>query len=63
MKINSYKDLIVWQKSVELVVLIYKLTRKFPKKETYGLQSQMRRSAVSISSSIAEGSRRGMKNT
>jgi len=59
--INSYKDLIVWQKSIELVVEIYKLTDKFPKSEIYGLVSQMRRSAVSVPSNIAEGRRRGTK--
>ena len=58
MKINSYQDLIVWQKAVELVVEIYKLTRSFPKSETYGLTSQMRRAAVAIPSNIAEGYRR-----
>lgn len=53
--INSYKDLIVWQKSFELVMEIYKLTDLFPKPEIYGLISQMRRCAVSIPSNIAEG--------
>ncbi len=57
----SYKDLIVWQKSVDLVVAIYELTNSFPKTELYGLVSQMRRSAVSIPSNIAEGRRRGSK--
>lgn len=52
---KSYKRLIVWQKSVELVKLVYFLTRKFPKSEQFGLVSQMRRSAVSIPSNIAEG--------
>jgi len=61
MKIKSYKDLIVWQKSIDLVILIYKLTKKFPKEEMYGLSSQMKRAGVSISSNIAEGSRRGTK--
>lgn len=55
MKTTSYKDLIVWQKSIELVIMIYELTKKFPKEELYGLVSQMRRAAVSISSAIAEG--------
>ncbi|OGD67191.1 hypothetical protein A2442_02180 [Candidatus Campbellbacteria bacterium RIFOXYC2_FULL_35_25] len=58
---KSYKDLIVWQKSIDLVILIYKLTKKFPKEEMYGLSSQMKRAGVSISSNIAEGSRRGTK--
>jgi len=52
---NSYKDLIVWKKSIELVIEIYKITDKLPKSEIYGLTSQMRRSAVSIPSNIAEG--------
>jgi four helix bundle protein len=60
-KINSYKDLIVWQKSMLLVNLIYKLTCFFPKEELYGLTSQMKRSAISIPSNIAEGKRRGGK--
>ncbi len=58
MYLKSYKELIVWQKSVELVVQIYVLTRRFPKEEVYGLASQMRRATVSIPSNIAEGSRR-----
>lgn len=52
---NSYQDLIVWQKSIELVVEIYRLTNLFPKSEIYGLTNQMRKSAVSIPSNIAEG--------
>lgn len=59
--IKSYRDLIVWKKSMELVVVIYKLTEKFPKTEIYGLTSQMRRAAVSIPSNIAEGRRRGTR--
>lgn len=61
-KLVSYKDLIVWQKSMRLVVEIYKLTEKMPREEVYGLTSQMRRSAISIPSNIAEGRRRGGKN-
>ncbi len=56
--LNSYKELIVWQKSVLLVEKIYLLTAHFPKNEEYGLAIQMRRAAVSIPSNIAEGSRR-----
>ncbi len=52
---KTYKDLIVWQKSVDLVVKTYQLTDKFPKEEIYGITSQIRRSAVSIPSNIAEG--------
>jgi four helix bundle protein len=56
--ISSYKELVVWQKSMELAKEIYKLTSQFPKTETYGLVLQMRRAAVaipSIPSNIAEG--------
>lgn len=58
---NSYKELTVWQKSMELVTAVYKLTEQFPKEELYGLTSQLRRSAVSIPSNIAEGKYRGSK--
>ncbi len=60
--INSYKDLIVWQKAMDLVVAIYSLTEKFPSSEAYNLTSQIRRSAVSIPSNIAEGRRRSGVN-
>ena len=53
--IRSYRDLVVWQKAVELVTEIYRLTQTFPKEEMFGLMSQMRRAAVSIPSNIAEG--------
>lgn len=56
--LKSYKELIVWQKSINLVEEIYFLTSKFPKDETYALSIQMRRAAVSIPSNIAEGQRR-----
>lgn len=59
--IHSHKELIVWQKAMDLVALIYELTEQFPREEIYGLTSQMRRSAVSIPSNIAEGRRRGTK--
>ena len=55
MYIKSYKELIVWQKSIQLVKEIFILTEKLPKSEIYGLVSQMRRAAVSIPSNIAEG--------
>ena len=58
MKTNSYKDLIVWQKSLDLVHQIYKITKQFPKSEVYALASQMQRAAVSIPSNIAEGQSR-----
>lgn len=52
---QNFKDLRVWQQGQELVKIIYQLTRKFPKEETYGLTSQLRRAAVSVPSNIAEG--------
>ena len=55
MKISSYKDLVVWQKSVALVTIIYRMSREFPREELYALTSQLRRSAVSVPSNIAEG--------
>lgn len=63
MPLKSYKDLIVWQKSIELVKETYKSTSQFPKNEIYGLSSQMRRAAISIPSNIAEGySRKSRKD-
>lgn len=61
MALQGHKDLIVWQKSMDLVVSVYELTQNFPQSEIYGLTSQMRRSAVSIPSNIAEGSKRKTK--
>ena len=52
---DSYKDLIVWQRAIQMSVAIYKLTVGFPKEETYGLSSQLRRAGVSVPSNIAEG--------
>ena len=52
---NSYRNLIVWQKSMKLAKEIYLLTKTFPKEELYGLTSQIRRCAISIPSNIAEG--------
>jgi four helix bundle protein len=52
---KSFRDLLVWQRSMQLAVAIYRLTRDFPREELYGLTSQTRRAAVSISSNIAEG--------
>jgi len=57
-KIKTYRDLDIWNAGIGLVKGIYKLTAKFPKHEMYGLISQMRRSAISIPSNIAEGFRR-----
>lgn len=58
MYVESFKQLIVWQKSIELVKETYLSTEKLPKNEAYGLVSQMRRAAVSIPSNIAEGKKR-----
>jgi four helix bundle protein len=53
--LKNYKELKVWQKAYELCLKIYRMTKSFPKEEKYGLTSQIRRSAVSIPSNIAEG--------
>jgi four helix bundle protein len=53
--VQSFRELIVWQRSIQLAASVYRLTQLFPKEETYGLSNQMRRSAVSIPSNIAEG--------
>lgn len=55
MSLKSHKDLVVWQKAMALVILVYTLTEKFPKTEIFGITSQTRRAAVSIPSQIAEG--------
>ncbi len=52
---QSFRDLQVWQKSMQLTIAIYRLTKDFPREELYGLTSQIRRSAVSVPSNIAEG--------
>jgi four helix bundle protein len=59
--IFSHRDLLVWQKSMDLVVHIYQFTEHFPVQEMYGLTSQMRRAATSIPSNIAEGRKRGSR--
>jgi len=58
---QGHRDLIVWQKAMELVLAVYKLSKSFPKTETYGLASQIQRAAVSIPPNIAEG--HGLKQT
>ena len=55
---QSFRDLLVWQRSMQLSVSIYRLTKEFPREEVYGLTSQIRRAAVSVPSNIAEGQRR-----
>ncbi|MBI4711623.1 MAG: four helix bundle protein [Candidatus Omnitrophica bacterium] len=57
-KIKSFKDLLIWQKGIEIVKSVYELTRRFPKEETYGLTSQIRRAAVSLPANVAEGFKR-----
>jgi four helix bundle protein len=57
-KIKSYQDLAVWQKAMDLVVMCYQMTTKFPKNEIYGLSSQLQRAAVSVPANIAEGRHR-----
>jgi four helix bundle protein len=57
-KPQSYRDLVVWQKSIELAKQLYQLTSRFPIEEKFGLISQMRRAAVSVPSNIAEGQAR-----
>ncbi|MBX3008368.1 MAG: four helix bundle protein [Melioribacteraceae bacterium] len=54
-KIKTFRDLMVWQKSHELTLEIYRITSKFPAEERYGLTSQLRRAAYSIPSNIVEG--------
>ena len=58
---QNFKDLIAWQKAMDLVMEIYEVTNKFPREEIYGLTSQLRRAAVSIPSNIAEGQARFSK--
>jgi four helix bundle protein len=59
--LKTHKDLEVWKRSLDLVEKVYSMTRSFPKEEVYGLTLQMRRSAVSVPSNIAEGAARGSK--
>lgn len=61
-KIKSFEDLIVWQKGLALALYVYKLSAKFPKEEVFGLTSQIRRAANSISLNIAEGSVKSTKS-
>ncbi len=53
--VRSFRDLIVWQRGIDVTVAVYRLTKDFPREEMYGLTSQIRRSAVSVPSNIAEG--------
>ena len=55
---QTYRDLVAWQKAMELVTEVYRVTQHFPKEEMYGLTAQVRRAAVSVPSNIAEGQAR-----
>jgi len=55
MKVKNYRELIVWQKAMDLVIEVYTISRTFPREEVYVLTSQLRRAAVSVPSNIAEG--------
>jgi four helix bundle protein len=55
---RSFEDLVIWQKSHQIALRVYRLTTAFPKTEVYGLTSQMRRAAVSVAANIAEGFKR-----
>ncbi len=59
--VNSYKDLTVWQRAVQLSLAVYRLSSGFPDEERYGLTSQLRRAGVSVPSNIAEGYGRGTR--
>ena len=54
-EIKSYKDLLIWQKGIDIVVNLYQLLQDFPKEEIYALSGQLKRASISISSNIAEG--------
>jgi len=60
-EVKNYQDLIVWQKAMDVVVEVYRLTKKFPQGEFYGLTNQIRRAAISIPSNIAEGHTRNSR--
>ena len=60
MAVQTYRDLLVWQRGMDLAVDVYRLTRLFPPDELYGLTSQVRRSSVSVPSNVAEGQGRGI---
>ncbi len=58
---KAYRDLVVWQRAIEMTVAVYKSSSRFPKDEMYGLTSQVRRASVSVASNIAEGYGRGTR--
>jgi four helix bundle protein len=59
--LESYRELSVWKRSIEMALKTYRLTKVFPKEELFGLTSQMRRAAVAVASNIAEGYGRNSK--
>ena len=59
--LQSYRELLVWQKAMDLATMVYHLTEPFPKREIYGLAAQLRRAGVSVPSNIAEGCGRGSR--
>jgi four helix bundle protein len=61
MSVRTYRELVVWQKAMDTIELVYRISEQFPKVEIYGLTSQMRRAAISVPSNIAEG--QGRKST
>ncbi len=61
MTVKQYSDLVAWQRAMDLVEDVYRITKTFPKEELYGLSSQLRRAAVSIPSNIAEGQSRSSR--
>lgn len=58
---RSFRDLIVWQRAIELTTILYRLTQRFPREEIYGLASRLRRAGVSVACNIAEGYGRGSR--
>ena len=62
MTVQSHRDLLVWQKAVDVVIACYELTRQFPNDERFGLTSQLQRAAVSVAANIAESRGRGTTN-
>jgi four helix bundle protein len=62
LRVESFRELIVWQRGIEVTAAVYRLTEAMPKSEMFGLTSQIRRAAVSIPSNIAEGQSRGSKS-
>ncbi len=60
MAVQHYRELVAWQKAMEIVEHVYRISAKFPREELYGLTNQVRRAAVSVPSNIAEGQGRGI---